>query len=70
VVSRWSPRLQMIGLAVAIAGGGLASAGWLSARFVGLATLAAFSAAQALVGQACRGPDTQGVRLKPVTTSK
>ena len=50
VASRWSPRLQVIGVAAAIAGGGLASAGWLSGRVVGLATLAAFSAAQAVVG--------------------
>jgi hypothetical protein len=50
VASRWSPRLQVIGVTAAIAGGGLASAGWLSGRVVGLATLAAFSAAQAVVG--------------------
>jgi hypothetical protein len=50
VASRWSPRLQVIGVAAAIAGGGLVSAGWLSGRVVGLAALAAFSAAQALIG--------------------
>jgi hypothetical protein len=69
VVSRWSPRLQMIGLAAAIAGGGLASAGWLPARFVGLATLAAFSAAQALVAQACLAASVEvghAVEMKPI----
>jgi hypothetical protein len=50
VVSAWNPRLHLIAVAIAIAGGGLASAGLIPARAVGLATLAAVSVAQAWLG--------------------
>ena len=55
LVSRWNPRLHLVALAIAVIGSALASAGVLSARFVGLTTLACFSAPQALIGVAlCR----------------
>jgi hypothetical protein len=52
IVSRWNPALHLAALAVAVAGGALASAGLMSARAVGLAVLALFSAPQCLVGVA------------------
>jgi hypothetical protein len=52
VISRWNARLHVIGLAVAVIGGGLASSGLVPARLVGLTFLAIVSAAQAWVGLA------------------
>jgi hypothetical protein len=53
-ISPWSPRLHLIGVAVALAGGGLASAGLMSGRVAGLAALAAIAAAQGCVGFSLR----------------
>ena len=73
VVSRWSARLYGWALATAIGGGGLASAGVVPSRGVGLAALGLVSAAQIWVGIAlwrrrvvCAKPPS--VRLKPDTT--
>ena len=52
VASRWNAPLHLIGVALAVVGGGLASAGWMSSRVVGLAVLATISVAQAWTGTA------------------
>lgn len=51
-ITRWNARLHGIALITAVAGGALASKGWMPPRAVGLLTLGIVSAAQAWAGVA------------------
>ncbi len=61
LLSRWNGPLHLSSVVLAIVGGSLASAGWMSPRLVGLVVLATISVAQAWTGMSFALHDRQGI---------